>query len=47
MPTGYPREFRDDVGAIARQGEIPIRQAAAEVPVGFRAHDTSTSPGAR
>lgn len=28
MPAAYPREFRDDVVAIARQGEIPIRQVA-------------------
>lgn len=30
MPAAYPREFRDDVVALARKGEIPIRQVAVD-----------------
>lgn len=30
MPKAYPKEFRDDVVAIARRGEIPISQLAVD-----------------
>lgn len=30
MPTPYPKEFRADVIAVARKGEAPIRQVAAD-----------------
>lgn len=30
MPKPYPREFRDDVVAVARQGEAPLKQVAAD-----------------
>lgn len=30
MPAAYPREFRDDVVAVARKGEIPIAQVAKD-----------------
>ena len=30
MPKPYPREFRDDVIAVARKGEAPLKQVAAD-----------------
>ena len=33
MPKAFPREFRDDVVAIARKGELPIRQVAKDFGV--------------
>ena len=30
MPKPYPQEFRDDVVAVARQGEAPLRQVAQD-----------------
>lgn len=30
MPKPYPREFRDDVVAVGRRGEAPLRQVAAD-----------------
>ena len=33
MPKAFPREFRDDVVAIARKGELPIRQIAKDFGV--------------
>ena len=30
MPAAYPREFRDDVVAVARKGETPIAQVAKD-----------------
>jgi transposase len=30
MPAPHPKEFRDDVVAVARQGEAPIAQIAAD-----------------
>ncbi|WP_402469345.1 transposase [Isoptericola aurantiacus] len=30
MPRPHPKEFRDDVVAIARQGETPIKQIAKD-----------------
>jgi transposase len=30
MPKPYPREFRDDVVAVARKGEAPLKQVAAD-----------------
>ena len=30
MPKPYPREFRDDVVAVARQGQAPLRQIAKD-----------------
>ena len=30
MPAAYPEEFRADVVAVAREGEIPIAQAAKD-----------------
>ena len=30
MPVAYPREFRNDVVAVARKGEIPIAQVAKD-----------------
>lgn len=30
MPAAYPREFRDDVLAVARKGEIPVAQVAKD-----------------
>lgn len=30
MPAAYPREFRQDVVAIARKGQIPIAQVAKD-----------------
>ena len=30
MPAAYPREFRDDVVAVARKGEIPVAQVAKD-----------------
>ena len=30
MPKPYPREFRDDVVAVARRGEAPVKQIAKD-----------------
>jgi transposase len=30
VPKPYPREFRDDVVAVARRGETSLRQVAAD-----------------
>lgn len=30
MPKAYPKEFRDDVVAIARKREVPLTQLAAD-----------------
>ena len=30
MPKPYPREFRDDVVAVARKGEAPLKRIAAD-----------------
>ena len=30
MPKPYPREFRDDVVAVARQGDVPLKQVARD-----------------
>lgn len=30
MPAAYPREFRDDVVAVARKGELSIAQVAKD-----------------
>ena len=30
MPAAHPREFRDDVIAVARRGEAPIAQVAKD-----------------
>ena len=30
VPRPHPKEFRDDVVAIARQGETPIKQVAKD-----------------
>ncbi len=30
MPKPYPKEFRDDVVAVARQGEAPLTQIAKD-----------------
>ena len=30
MPKPYPKEFRDDVVAVARQGEAPLNQIAKD-----------------
>ena len=30
MPRPYPREFREDVVAVARRGDAPIKQVAAD-----------------
>ena len=30
MPKAYPREFRDDVVAVARQGQVPLKQIAKD-----------------
>jgi transposase-like protein len=30
VPKPYPREFRDDVVAVARKGEVPLKQVAAD-----------------
>ena len=30
MPRPHPKEFRDDVVAVARRGEAPIKQVAAD-----------------
>ena len=30
MPKPHPKEFRDDVVAVARQGEMPIEQVAKD-----------------
>ncbi|WP_448631824.1 hypothetical protein [Cellulomonas soli] len=30
MPRPYPKEFRADVVAVARRGDAPIKQIAAE-----------------
>ncbi len=30
MPKPYPREFRDDVVAVARQGRAPLNQIAKD-----------------
>ena len=30
MPKPYPREFRDDVIAVARRGEAPLKQVAED-----------------
>ena len=34
MPKPYPREFRDDVVAVARKGEAPLKQIAAPTSSG-------------
>ena len=33
MPKPYPREFRDDVVAVARQGQAPLSQIAKDFGV--------------
>ena len=33
MPAAYPEEFRADVVAVAREGEIPIAQAAKDFEI--------------
>jgi len=30
VPKPYPREFRDDVVAVARQGDVPLKQVARD-----------------
>ncbi len=30
VPRPYPKEFRDDVVAVARRGDAPIKQVAAD-----------------
>jgi transposase len=30
MPRPYPKEFRDDVVAVARKGEAPLKQIAKD-----------------
>ncbi|WP_244333054.1 hypothetical protein [Gordonia polyisoprenivorans] len=30
MPKLYPKEFRDDVVAVARKGEAPLKQIAKD-----------------
>ena len=30
MPKPYPKEFRDDVVAVARKGEVPLSQIARD-----------------
>ena len=30
MPKPYPKEFRDDVVAVARQGQAPLTQIASD-----------------
>ena len=30
MPKPYPKEFRDDVVAVARKGEAPLNQIAKD-----------------
>lgn len=30
MPKPYPREFRDDVVAVARKGDAPLKQIAKD-----------------
>lgn len=30
MPKPYPKEFRDDVVAVARKGEAPLKQIAKD-----------------
>jgi transposase len=30
MPKAFPKEFRDDVGAVARNGEAPISRIAKD-----------------
>ncbi len=30
MPGPYPQEFRDDVVAVARRGDAPLKQVAAD-----------------
>ena len=30
MPKPYPKEFRDDVVAVARKGEAPLKQVAKD-----------------
>lgn len=30
MPNRYPRDFRDDVVAVARKGEAPLKQVAKD-----------------
>ena len=30
MPKPYPREFRDDVVAVARKGQVPLNQIAKD-----------------
>ncbi len=30
MPRPYPKEFREDVVAVARRGDAPIKQIAAD-----------------
>jgi len=45
MPRPYPREFRDDVVAVARRGEAPIPVIAKDFGIAescVRAHDTSS-----
>ena len=33
MPKPYPQEFRDDVVAVARRGEAPLKQVAADLGI--------------
>ncbi len=33
MPKAYPKEFRDDVVAVARQGQAPLTQIAKDFGV--------------
>jgi transposase len=34
MPKPYPIEFRDDVVAVARKGQAPLKQIAKDFGIG-------------
>jgi transposase len=52
VPRPHPKEFHDDVVAIARQGETPIKQIAKDFSISESClrnwlHQTDVEDGAR
>ena len=44
MPKPHPREFRDDVVAVARKGEAPIAQIAKDFGISESCLRTGCTP---
>jgi transposase len=46
MPAPHPKEFRDDVVAVARKGEASVAQVAKDFGISESClHRTGSSPG--